>query len=214
MDLNSALHNAGVAASSDTRRFGERAAVTFMDPGSLTDAQLIAECSAHRLQAADIRRQLDDDKADGFTRPEYWRRNAGRAVRARLLRLDQLQEVARDRGLVAAFPELAAKLAEKAALAAANEARQKEAAAQAEARQLAKAAEQERRHQEHLELLAQQKLAKEARMLSDEKRNRTKCEMFAKAAHRMYSKDDCDRIWERAREMFPDDDAWRPGSMS
>jgi hypothetical protein len=38
--------------------------------------------------------------------------------------------------------------------------------------------------------------------------SKAQCEMFVKAAHRVFSRDECDRIWQRARELFPDAAAW------
>jgi hypothetical protein len=46
------------------------------------------------------------------------------------------------------------------------------------------------------------------RLSTDRAANRTQCEMFVVATHRVFSRDECDKIWQRAREMHPDAPAW------
>ena len=42
----------------------------------------------------------------------------------------------------------------------------------------------------------------------NQQRDREHAEMFLAAAKRLWSRDQNDAVWERAREMFPDSEAW------
>jgi hypothetical protein len=195
--MRAALERAGIVPRHQpvNTRFGERSAVQFSDLSQLSDEQMIVETSDLKIQAADITRQLYDDKEDGFQKGRVWRGNAKRARRAKLLRLDQLTEELQRREKVKREAGRAAAAEERVA--------QKLASAQA--------------HQTAIETAAKAKLARieadaKARMerarLSDI-RNRTQCQMFVKAAYRLHTHDEFHLIWDKAREMFPDHPAWQ-----
>lgn len=196
--MRAALERAGLTPrmQSVDARHGERSAVVFVDPSQLSDKQIIEEMSTLRVESADIMRQLDDDKDAGLTRTGVWRAAARRARRSKLLRLDQLAEEARRRGLIAAVPELAAQAAKRA-----NTEAQLAAAKNIAAIKL----ERTQTHEAAIRAAAE---AKTARIMERAEKNRTQCELFVKAAYQLHSRDVCDQIWKRAREMFADDPGW------
>jgi hypothetical protein len=181
--MRAALERAGIVPRHQpvNTRFGERSAVQFSDLSQLSDEQMIVETSDLKIQAADITRQLYDDKEDGFQKGRVWRGNAKRARRAKLLRLDQLTEELQRRE----------KVKREAGRAAAAEERVAQKLASALAR-----------------IEADAKARMERARLSDI-RNRTQCQMFVKAAYRLHTHDEFHLIWDKAREMFPDHPAWQ-----
>lgn len=191
--LRDAFLRAGVPVLARPAGIVRRAPATFIDPSILSDKQLIDDLSSIRVTVADISRQLDDDKEDEIKRGDRWRGDAKKARRYQLLRIDQLTEEARRRGLVAAIPALAEKVALQAI-----EAAQREASAR----------EREERASIARDAIRKQQEAKEARIRSSNERNKTQCEMFVQAAKALHSQATCLRIWDKAREMFPDAKAW------
>jgi hypothetical protein len=197
--LRSALERAGIVPRLQQTdvNYGERSAVTFADTSQLSDEQIVEELSRTKIDVADIVRQLNDDKEDGIKRGEVWRAKAKRAKRGKSVRIDQLTEEARRRGLVAAFPDVAAKVAEREALGRAQIA--------IEEQRSAKKLEVAQAHRATIEAAMK---AKASLMEQQNRRNVDLCQMFMKAAYSIFSLEECSRVWNKAREMFPTDPAW------
>lgn len=67
----------------------------FIDPKILSANEIIEEESRHKIEIANIKRQLDDDLEEGIVKGETWRARARKALRYRKIRLDQLSEESR-----------------------------------------------------------------------------------------------------------------------
>lgn len=192
-----------------SRVIGSRwaASVIPFDRSRLSDKDLIEQLEQERVTVADITRQLDDDKAEGSPAGPDWRQRAGKARRGSLVRIDLLEVEALKRGLVAVAPtEEMVRKAEKEARQLEQKRREQEAYERRER-------EREEHQRRQMELLEARKKAKEDRIrLHNEAKaavNASKAELFVQAAHRLHSKDTCERIWKRAMQMFPGHDAWR-----
>ena len=196
----------------ESPRWGERSSVSFKDPNDMTDQDLVQEVTALRYEVPHIKAQLDNDGAEGFRRPNLWREKAKKAHQAKMARLSQIETVARVRGLVALFPDLAKEAEAKIAKAELRRAAEEERLA-AEAR---RKSQKDEAHQDHLRRIKEVEETKAALKAvfhaeprqADKASHSSASEMFVKAAYRLHSKDSCDRIWKRAREMFPGHSAW------
>ena len=168
--------------------------VFFKDPLEMNEPEIVSEVMQLRYDIVHIKSQLNADAEDGFLRGNDWRGRARKALRSKVARLHQLESFARGQRIIVLFPDLA----DKAAKVAQNQLEQEEAA--------------ERKRVCKEETAEQRKVSATAKALqraTAEERNREQASMFIKAAHRLYSRDDCDKIWQKAREMFPDSPAWK-----
>jgi len=175
-----------IAPDDDRRDFA-------IDPADMEDADISAELDELGFEVADIKRQLDDDKEDGFPAGQYWRTRARSARRHKMTRIDELRTEQNRR-------EQERKQREKEAKAAAPPVptpKQQIDLAEMEAQQ--KLAFERRLHLEAL---------KTERMRWDAEQKKQRGELFVIAASVVLGKAVRVEIWEKAREMFPDAACW------
>ena len=191
--LAMALKNAGFSASSSEEKPKTRDDEFFADPRELSDSDLLAEFARLTIESNDISGQLADDKEDGFSRDQMWRGRARKARRIRLVRLDQISFELKRRN-----PHVDSAINEQKG----EKFRAEQAAAEERKREKAAA------HAAFLERGAEIQRLKAERIAIHNKKSMTQAELFVKAAHFMYSRDDCDKIWERAKTLFPHNECW------
>ena len=198
-----ALHKAGLiplaGSYREGSRYGEKSAISFKDPNDMTDAEIVEEVTKVRYDIAHIRSQLRDDADDGFKKGSDWRGRAKKALHPNTARLAQLETVGRVRRIIVLFPDMAEKMAVQ----------QDEQVRVAQAQERKKLASEEnhvanlRRQQEIVKVRIDAKVAAHQAMRQADDLNRTATEMFVKAAYSLLSVYECDRIWEKARAIFP-----------
>ena len=175
--------------------------VFFKDPLEMNEPEIVSEVMQLRYDIVHIKSQLNADAEDRFLRGNDWRGRARKALRSKVARLHQLESFARGQRITVLFPDLA----DKAAKVAQDRLGQEEAAE----RRKVRADEVRQRQETHVRKVEEIATAKALQRATAEERNREQASMFVKAAHRLYSRDDCDKIWQKAREMFPDSPAWK-----
>ena len=175
--------------------------VIFKDPLEMNEPEIVSEVMQLRYDVVHIKSQLNADAEDGFLRGNDWRRRAGRALTPKVARLHQLEGFAHGQRIMVLFP----RLADKAANAAQNQIEQDRAAE----RRKARAEEVGQKHEAHVRRIEEIAAAKRLQRATKDDQNREQAAMFVKAAYRLYGRDDCDKIWQKAREMFPDIPAWK-----
>jgi hypothetical protein len=171
--------------------------VAFSDPSDLSDFAIINELNELRPDITDITLQLDDDKEDGLKRGENWRYRAKKARRHKSVRVVQLEAEARRRNLLAAFPEEAARLAQ----------RQLERAARQREGEAKYQAEMERQRQHRAEKQAEQDAIREkreqqrdVRKADQAARKMADCELFVDTAREILPRPMFIMLWDKVRE--------------
>lgn len=206
------------------------------DPSRMTDTEIEADYHALIEHAANITRQLDDDRDMMCSRGDAWRKRAMGARRFRLAEADRLLIEARKRRLGFATEMATGPIglngqpvqAPSQAVVDKQRARERQAAIEAEHR-ARKAAElahkEEMRRLEIARAEAKAAEAREAARLKAERhaqflqagidkraaieaRARSQERLFVEAARDLLGNEACREIWRHAREMHPDPAIW------
>jgi hypothetical protein len=190
--------------------------VELPDVSAWDDTELERQAIIHEEEAADISRQLADDLAAGRVAAFGWRGRANGALRYKSIIAKYLKAELRRRNPVA--PKPAIDPAERIARENERIARQDQIMAEAAARRAAHAEEREARAKEgaerHRLYMEQQRERKEAtkaeRAASQEGRNQFQRKLFVDAARLTLSGDQFRAIWQRARDLDPENPCWDP----
>lgn len=174
---------------------------------SMSDEELAQAIDRIEQERIVISEELDADWAEGGNRGSAWRVSAGRARAYRVAHLKLARdEEARRTPKKKATADIEATTAKAVAHAAALAAAQELAEAKTRAKEVTLA-----EHQARMALLREEKALRHAEAGAVwEKRQARRARMFLIAADRCMSADDRALIWDRAREMFPEAEEWRP----
>ncbi len=169
-----------------------------------TDDDLTEELAQLQGDLASINDQLSDYGNDPEVQDDAWLSRAKHARRFKMRRVALITAVLKSRRLAQAAPQVAVALtlekqkAEAHRQREADEARVRTANRQMNQEQFDAA---EKRRAEQLPI--------RQRHQSDETRRvKGRAEMFVHAARAIWGKDDLQRVWNRAQQMFPDADEW------
>ena len=167
------------------------------DYRSMSDAQLLLEIDRLTADTQVIVEQLKADQEDGHPAPSDWRRRAqvARAHKAAHLKLAEAEHARRN--------------------AAANRTRSDEHIARleaerraSEARRAERAAHHEASQAEMVRMREEKALRRAEAEAEWQRRQTTRAGMFMAASERCMSKDERERIWAKAEEMFPGAIEW------
>lgn len=171
---------------------------TAPDYKTFTDAELDAEIAALEQARIVITEELEADASGAIPKGDVWRRNAGRARAYKVAHLKLARDEYERRRPKAADLKAAAHAAWVARAQEVAEAKTREKEAErARAAALAEAArEGKAKAKAEADLVWQKRQARRARL-------------FLMAADYYLTKEERAWLWDKARELFPDDPAWR-----
>jgi hypothetical protein len=183
-------------------------ATRFAEPvpkfGAMSDAELALFIAENERDQIVITEEMRVDLEAGQPRGARWRQAAGRAKGYKVanLKLARVEEEKRKPSI-----DQAAEKAKKLEIARQQQALEKEAA---ETRRAAKAVEIEYHNARSAAARDERDAQKAAANAVWERRQARRARMFAMAARKHMTKEECAWLWDAARKMFPDAPDWEP----